>query len=346
MRFIKITTVIIALLIGVYAASMYFFVDESKKFTIEKEIDFPLEKVFNQFNNLQNFTRWNNFFASSKNIVIDYYLPYEGQGSAISYNDPTSKDGGEMFIRYSNPNKTLRYQLFEDEDENPTLIDVKFTPISTEKTKITWFVHTPKLPLLSRAQNFWTEDKFADNIDKSMLNLMNVLSNKVEKDNMLATIKYDSVMVEKEDEKMILGVNVSTSNKKDALYKNIVMNFNKVNNFVTMDLGKKNDEIGYPVLITDADNFKDKEVSYFLGIPLSKKIGITDNNFSFRSVSTTQNYVIYYKGSYEGRIKAIQQLIQQAKKDEMRFGDVYQTFIESPSEGNAVNMKLSLSVYK
>lgn len=346
MRFIKIITVIIALLVGIYAASMYFFVDDSKKFTIEKEVDFPLEKVFAQFNNLQNFTRWNNFFTSSKSIAIDYYIPYEGQGSAISYNDPKSDDGGEMFIRYSNPNKTLRYQLFEDEDENPTLIDVKFSPVSAEKTKITWFVHTPKLSLLSRAQNFWTEDKFTDNIDKSMLNLKNVLSNKVEKDNMLATIKYDSVMVEKEEEKMILGVNVSASNKKDALFKNIVMNFNKVNNFVTMDLGKKNDEIGYPVLITDADNYKDKEVSYFLGIPLSKKIGVTDNNFSFRSVNPTENYVIYYKGSYEGRIRAIQQLIQKAKKDEMRFGDVYQTFIEYPSEGSDVNMKLSLSVYK
>ncbi|WP_435525287.1 hypothetical protein [Chryseobacterium indoltheticum] len=91
----------------------------------------------------------------------------------------------------------------------------------------------------AEAQNFWTEDKFADNIDKSMLNLKNVLGNKVEKDNQLAAIKYDSLMVEKEEEKMILGVNVSTSNKKDALYKNIVMNYNKINNFVTMDLGKK-----------------------------------------------------------------------------------------------------------
>lgn len=346
MRFFKIIAVIIIFLVGAYAASMYYFVDESKKFTIEKEIDYPLEKVFSQFNNLQNFTRWNNYFSSSKTITIDYYTPYEGQGSSISYNDPKSEEGGEMFIRYENPNKTLKYQLFENHDAYPTLINVKFTAVSAEKTKITWFVNTPKLSVLSRAQNFWTEDRFAENIDKSMVNLKNVLSNKVEKDNQLASIKYDSLMVENEEEKMILGVNVSASNKKDALYKNIVMNYNKVNNFVTMDLGKKNDETGYPVLITDADNFKDKEVSYFFGIPLSKKTGIADNNFSFRSVNPIQNYVIYYKGSYEGRVKAIQQLMQKAKKDTMRYGDVYQTFIEAPAEGQNVNLKLSLSVYK
>ena len=346
MRFFKIISVIIVLMVGAYAASMYYFVDDSKNFQVEKEIDYPVDKVFLQFNNLQNFTRWNNFFKSSQSIDIDYYTPYEGLGSSISYVDPKNDTDGEMFIRYENPNKTLKYQLFEDRNENPTLVDVKFKAVSAEKTKIIWYVHTPKLSVLRRVENFWTEDRFAENITKSMVNLKNVLGNKVEKDNQMAAIKYDSLMVENEESKMLLGINVSTSNKKDALYRNIAMNYNKVYNFVTMDLGKKDDEFGYPILITDADNYKDKEVSYFLGIPLSKKIGVSDNNFNFRSVNASQNYVMYYKGTYEGRVKAILQLIQKAKKDEMRFGDIRQTFIERPVEGQEVNMKLSLSVFK
>ncbi|KMQ67242.1 polyketide cyclase [Chryseobacterium sp. FH2] len=346
MRFFKIIAVIIVLLVGAYAASMYYFVDESKNFKIVKEVDYPVDKVFSQFNNLQHFTRWNNFFTSSQSIDIDYYTPYEGQGSSMSYVDPKNDTDGEMFIRYQNLNKTLKFQLFEDKNENPTLVDVKFKSLAPEKTQIIWYVTTPKLSVFKRVENFWTEDRFAENIDKSMVNLKNVLGNKVEKDNQMAAIKYDSLMVEKEEEKLLLGINVSTSNKKDALYKNIVMNYNKVYNYTTMDLGKKDDEFGYPVLITDADNYKDKEVSYFLGIPLSKKFGVTDNNFSFRTINPTENYIIYYKGTYDGRVKAIQQLILKAKKDEMRFGDIRQTFIERPIEGQEVNLKLSLSVFK
>ena len=134
MRFFKIIAVIIVLLIGAYSASMYYFVDESKDFKIEKEIDYPLEKVFLQFNNLQHFTRWNNFFTSSQSIDIDYYTPYEGQGSSISYVDPKNDTDGEMFIRYENPNKSLRYQLFEEKNESPTVVDVKFKAVSAEKT--------------------------------------------------------------------------------------------------------------------------------------------------------------------------------------------------------------------
>lgn len=346
MRVFKFIAIIIVLLMGAYAASMYYFVEENKNFTIQKEVNYPLDKVFNQFNNLQNFTRWNNYFLTSKTIKINYYLPYEGKGSSISYQDQDNVMGGEMFLRYENVNKTLRFQLFENENENPTLVDIKFKELTPEKTKITWIVHTPKLPVLSRVKNFWTQDQFVENIDKSMINLHNVLGNKVERDHRMAAIKYDSIMVEKKEPQMILGVNVSASNKQDALYKNIVMNYNKVYNYVSMDLGKKEDEVGYPTLITNAENYKDKEVSYFFGIPLSKKVGISDNNFSFRSVAATQNYVMYYKGSYSGRIKAIQQLIQKVKNDQMRHGDLCQIFVEKPLEGQDVNIKLSLAVYK
>ena len=346
MRWIKIVFAIVAVLFAGYSAVMYFFADESKDFTVVKEIDYPVEKVFPQFDNFQNFARWNNYFSSSKTMSVEYYQPYEGQGSAMSFFDKKSKRSGEMMIRYENPNHTLKYHLFEGNKNNPSQIDIKFQAVSPEKTKITWFVHTPKQPLLKRAVNFWTEDVFVENLDKSMINLQSLLGNKVERDDELSKIKYDSLMVENEEGRLLVGINVSTSNKKDALFKNIVMNHNKVNNFVSSDLGKTEDEVGFPVLITPAGNYKDKEVSYFYGIPLSKRVGFNDNNFSFRTVNSSKTYVIYFKGNYASRISSIQQLLQKAKKDTMRNGELMQTFIEAPQEGKDVKMKIALPVYR
>lgn len=336
----------VVLLLGIYAASMYFFVEENKSFQVEKEVNYPLEKVFPQFNNLQNMTRWNSYFSDSKTMSIDFYSPYEGQNSSLSFDDAKTHKNGELVIRYENPLKTLKYQLFEGKKSNPYLIDIKFKPISENKTKIIWFVHTPKQPLLKRSLNFFSEDEFVDDLDKSMKNLANILGNKVDKDNQIATIKYDSLMVEKDEGKLLLGVNVSTSNKKDALFKNIILNHNKVYNYVTVDLQKREDEFGLPILLTEPNNFKDKEVSYFYGIPLSKRIGISDNNFSFRTLNASKTYVIYYKGSYAGRVRAIQQLLQKAKKDTMRNGELQQTFIEAPRENEEVVLKLTLPVYR
>lgn len=345
MRWLKYGTLIILFLVAVYAVSMT-FVAENKSFTIEKEINYPLEKVFPQFNNLQNFSAWNSFFTENDHLSFQYFSPYEGQGSAMNYFDKKNKDiFGDLFIRYSNPNKTLRYRLFEGKRNNPYLIDVNFKG-EKEKTKITWFISTPKQPLLKRSLNLISEDAIAGQIDNSMKNLYRILGNKVSKEKQQENLKFDSLMVENQEGQLLLGINVSSKNDKNTLFKNIIMNHNKVVNYIKMDLGKKSDEYGVPVLLSDADNFKDKEVSYFYGIPLSKRIGVSDNNFSFKTVNASKNYVIYYRGTYAGRIQSIQKLIQQAKKDELRMGYLQQTFLEEPSEDHDAVIKLSLPVFR
>lgn len=345
MRWLKYGTVIVLFLLAVYAASMA-FVAESKNFTREKEINYPVEKVFPQFNNLQNFSSWNAFFADNNHLTFEYFTPYSGQGSSMRYQDKKDDEiFGDLFIRYENPNRTLRYQLFEGKKSNPYGINVKFRG-ANGKTRITWNIQTPKQPFLKRSLNLITEDDIADQIDKSMKNLFAILGNKVDKEKQRESLKFDSLMVEQQEGQLLLGVSVNSKNAKDALFKNIIINHNKVLNYVKMDLGKKTDEYGEPILITDADNFKDKEVSYYYGIPLSKRVGLSDNNFSFRTVNASKNYVIYYRGSYPGRIKSIQQLLLKAKKDTLRTGDLQQTFLEEPREENNTVIKLSLPVFR
>lgn len=346
MRWIKYWVIGIILVLGIYAASMYFFVEESKSFRVEKEINYPIEKVFPQFNNLQNFYRWNSYFSSSKTMHADFYSPYEGQGSAMSFLDDKTGKTGELFIRYQNLNSTLKYELFEGKNSNPTLINLKFAKVSPTRTKIIWFVHTPKRGLLNRSLNIFSDDTFMADLDKSIAGLGNILANKVDRDNRFANIKYDTLMVEEQDGQLLLGVNVSTKNAKDALLRNIALNHNKVYNFMTTDLAKRDDEIGLPVMVTASGNFKDKEVSYFYGIPVSKRQSVSDNNFSFRTINNSRNYVMYFKGKFEARTGAIQQLLLKAKKDTMRNGDLLQTFIEPPVSGEEVSMKISLPVYR
>lgn len=345
MRTAKIIVFIGLFLLSIYSIAML-FLDESKNFTVEKEINYPIEKVFPQFNKFQNFTQWNRFFADNKDLNFTYFSPYEGQGSAMHYQNSKNKsDFGDVFIRYENPNSTIKYHLYQQNSKMPYQIDVKFVP-KGNKTQLIWYVKTPKQSFLKRSLNLISEDYIADNIDDSMKSLSNFLGGKVDKEAQMASIKFDSIMVEKAEGQLLLGINVSTSNKKGAIFKNILINHNKLLNFVTKDLDKKEDEFGQPVLITEAGSFKNKEVSYFYGFPLSKRVGITDNNFTFRTVPESQNYAIYFKGKYEARIRAINALITKAKKDTMRNGNLEELFVEHPEEGKDVVLKLSLPVYR
>jgi len=153
-------------------------------------------------------------------------------------------------------------------------------------------------------------------------------------------------MIENREGALLLGVNVSTRNTKDILFKNVLMNHGKVVNYVRSDLGKKDDEFGIPVLITNPANLKDKEISYFYGVPLSKRISVSDNNFSFQTLNASKVYYIYYQGNYNNRIKNIQELLKKAKKDTLRNGQLMEEFLEEPADNQDVKLKLSLPVYR
>lgn len=345
MRWYKIILLLTFILFILYSASMY-FVEDSKELVLEKNIQYPVEKVFLQFDNLQDFTRWNDYFSNDKDMAISYFTPYEGIGSSIAFkNSKNSLKSGELYLRYVNPNKTIRYQLFLEPYEKPFLIDIKFKKTSENSTHLVWKIHTPQQSYFKRPLNLIIDNFTEENISKSMNNLSALLSNKVLKDQQLANIKYDSIMSENIPTQLLLGVNVSANNKKDNLIKNIIMNHNKVTNFVKLDLGKKEDEYGLPVMIIPPNELKNKEISYFYGIPISKKVSVSDNSFSFRTQNATQAFVIYYKGNFAGRTKAIQQLMQKAKSENMRNGDIVESFVETPEEGKDCMMKIILPVY-
>lgn len=345
MRGLKISFFIGFVLLLIYSGLM-FFVEESKSFTLEKEINYPVQKVFPQFNNLQNFTQWNEFFVSKTGYSYAYYTPYEGKGSSMNYQNKTdASDFGDLFIRYERPYSTLKYELFEGRKSTPYKIDVKFLP-EKNKTKVIWYVHTPVQPFLKRFLNLISEDYIGSHIEVSMQNLSQLLSGKVDKEIQLSKIKYDTLMVEKQEALLLLGINVSTSTKKGNAIKSIELNHNKVLNFVTKDLGKKEDEYGTPMLIADANSYSGKEMSYFYGVSLPKRIGVSDNNFSFRTINPSENFVIYFKGNYDNRTKIIRQLIQKATEEQLRYGNLQETFLESPNAQGEIIMRLALPIFR
>ena len=53
-RWFKIILLLLVLLASGYTAVMYYFFEEKNSFVVEKEIEFPLDKVFPQFDDLQD----------------------------------------------------------------------------------------------------------------------------------------------------------------------------------------------------------------------------------------------------------------------------------------------------
>lgn len=318
--------------------------EEQQYFSMEKEVNHPVEKVFPQFNNLQNLTRWNLYFSKTEHVFVQYFQPYEGTGASLAYQKSGENKRGELYLRNSKTNQSINYQVFEPSKKYPASINIKFQAVGN-KTKITWSVHTTKQRLIIQSENLFSKNGLSEDLDKSIRHLTDLIDNKISQDFKLASIRYDSIIIEQKEKRLLLGANSDFLSSKANSIRTIIDNHNKVYHYVTMDLAKREDEIGYPVLITPANHYKTKGTSCFYGIPLSRKSTIKDYNFSFRTINPSKYYTIYYKGIYGGHTKSIAQLLHKAQKDTMNIGELEQVFITPPTE-NEVIMQLSLPVYK
>ncbi|NAW51097.1 polyketide cyclase [Elizabethkingia argentiflava] len=346
MKWIKLIITFLIIIFGIYAISML-FVEKTKSFSVKKEVHYPLEKVFPQFNNLCNLSRWNKFVQDGESeLSFSFYEPYEGTGSSMRFvNKRDSAQRGDLFIRYMMPGSGIKYQLFRNGDSHPYYIDVKFEKLGEDKTEITWFVKTPPTPYLKRSLNLLYEEDFISAIDKSILSLDHVLGSKVDKEKRINSIQYNKIFVEDNQEKLLIGISASTPTRKNGdFYNSVVMNYNQLHTFMIKDLEKKDDEFGDLHLMLNSEGPNNK-ISYFCGVEVSKTFDINDNNFSFRTIKRGKSISTYYKGDYEGIKKTITNLKEEAKKMEMSTGELVEIFMEPPAENKEVILKITLQIY-
>lgn len=347
MKWIKLLLFISVFVLGVYSASM-FFVEKFQSFKVEKVVDFPLDKVYAQFINPQNLSEWNVFTDNNDQLSYTYFSPYEGLGSSLKYiNRKDSTERGDLFIRYVKPNQGIKYQLFKDKERKPYLIDVAFKALSDKQTQITWQVRTPSREFLERSLNLLYEENFNTRVEKSMANLHSVLMNKVDKEERLNALKFDTLMFERQSKQLLIGLNTSGNNKKGGdLYHSVSQDYHKLHAYLTKDLMKKEDEFGEIQVLYKVANLKNKELPYFIGSEVSKEQRLSDPNFSFREVKESYKIIAYYRGAYDARKSLIYKMIKEAETQKYTIGEISEMFLKPLDESGEVTLKISLEIYR
>lgn len=343
MSWIKKIIFSVVFLVLLFAFARYYVIEDAEKVKIDKELNFSLEEIFSQYNNLQNFVRWNGDVLNSDELFISYYEPYEGVGSSMSYKNKKGDVKGELSIIEQKDLKFIKYQYFKDNHE-PFYVKVDFNKISSNRTKVTYILERPSKTLYDKLLTYWKDEPTFFMMDKEVDRLEHLLSNKVDKKIFLDNIILDSIMVEEREEQILLGNYFSVVNKKSMLRKDVLDNIEQLEQYMEVVLEKHEDEYGFPIMITDIDDSKGN--SYYLGIPVSESMTLKDKEFGFRTFESSKVLSIFYKGNFDNRKNAINQLVKVAKKDSLRYNKVEQIFLSKPNNEANILMKIMLPVVK
>lgn len=347
MKWLRLILVVLVVLGLTYAISM-FYVESVQKFTVSREIGYPVNKVYKQFSNLQDYSVWNEFTPKNKDLSFTYFLPYSGKGSSLHYvNKTDSTSTGDLFIRNAIPNKRLYYSLYRDRDAKPFKIRVDFKALGGGRTKMIWQVETPPRTFLGKSINLLAEGHFNSDIDNSLQNLVHILSQKVDKEILLKNIQYGLIQDENHQSETLVGLNVTVSNREKGSFVNSVeMNYNKLFVFLTQDLKKKEDEFGDIQIMTLDTNPFSKEISYYIGARVLGKFDVPDSNFVFKDSNSGDFLVSYYTGPFDQGYKTIVNLLKDAKERKLIIGGLTEIFVQPPEPDKDVVIKYMLQVHE
>ncbi|MBF5027431.1 SRPBCC family protein [Planobacterium oryzisoli] len=348
MRWIKFLVILSVIGVGVYVVTGL-LTTRPKTYTFSQSVPYSVDKVFQQFRDVREFASWNGYFTAlgnDKDWSAAYFEPYTGMGANAKFYNEKNGMFREVLLKYENLNRSVRYHFLENGWERPVVVDVIMRPKGSAHTNLEWHITIPEQSVFSTMTSEWEEDSMKPLITRSTQRLSITLGNKVDKDLLLQNIIYDSIFTQTRKGALLVGVSATSANRPETLMESTVVQHNKVWAYATMDLAKREDELGFPTMLYTVGGKGETHLSYYYGVEVSKREGLKDQSFSYRTVPSSSVYSMFHRGNARSIEGAVEKLVKKAKADSVRIGDLQQEFLDPPVNGQTLRVKLSLPYVK
>lgn len=102
------------------------------------EIHAPAPKIYEQINELKNWTNWSPWAKLDPNTVWHYSEPSSGTGAYYTWESSKKEVGsGKLTLLEAKPYELIRYKM-EFKDMGESLADFKFSAKDSTSTKVVW----------------------------------------------------------------------------------------------------------------------------------------------------------------------------------------------------------------
>jgi hypothetical protein len=133
---------IIAIILGLAYAAIMIFLPSESTVTRSREMAVPKEFAFDEVNTMKNWMGWMPWAQLDTNMKVTYHGPESGAGAAYSWTSENDQVGnGKLTIVESEPYTSIKTKL-EFEGMDPSNGSWKFEEISSEKTTVSWSMHS------------------------------------------------------------------------------------------------------------------------------------------------------------------------------------------------------------
>lgn len=307
----------------------------------EKDFDYSTQTLFEEFNNLKNFSEWDAWGNQDSTIHKEYFAPYRGVGAGYTWK-LNEKKNGEIIIEQVQKNQKIESKLNGFGFGNDAKMIVEFARIDEGKTKIKWTVEGEPLNYFSRYFAYMNSSKVEAKLEESLNNLETKLQNR-KKSTLAKDSKNPIEMLDFEGMKLIVIPN-ETSLDYNEINTAREESFGLLFSYLTDFLKVNQKDLGQPITYYEFVNTSSKKAKFNCGYHIGESVKLEDG-MKLISVPAGKTLSILHKGSYENLQESLNILRKYAKENNLKTNNIYWEVYENDIETVNDPEKLVTRIY-
>jgi effector-binding domain-containing protein len=315
----RIAQLLILLIIALLVIPI--FLKKKIQASSEKLIDMPIGIVFDEFNNLNKFSKWENLTESDSLDKKEYYAPYEGQGAGYKWSKDTIVKG-EFTIIKSTENKLVEFEVNGFKLGEKSLMKAELEPVSPSKTKVIWSIESDEIGYFSRYFSYFTTSKLNEKMAAALDQLAVNIKSEILTPEQAGDLKPNQIRIEKfEGQKLITLLN-ETSLEGDEIKTATEESFGLLFSYLTDHLKLKQSEISNPISYYEYFDLGTKKAKFYCGYGIKESVKLGEG-MQLYSIPATETLVSLHKGSYATIHTSIEKLKAYAKTHQLVLSNSY-----------------------
>ena len=290
----RIAQILILLILAILIIPI--FLPKKITATAEKEISKPVEVVFEEFTNLNEYSKWNPWTSQDSLAKIEISMPYRGEGAGFKWS--TENLEGDMIISKANPNSKIQYELTGFELGGNSIMTAEFQPQNENKTKVKWQIESEEMGYFNRYFIYFKSKSLSEKLMEGLNNLESFLKDIVLTEAQAGDLKAGEIRIVKFEGLKLITVQNDTSLESDEMTTATEESFGLLFSYLTDYLKVPQSQIGYPVSYYTLVDSIGNRAKFRCGYPITESVQ-TGEGMELMSLPATETLVALHKGSYK-----------------------------------------------
>lgn len=297
------------------------FLPDKISASVEKDFNVPVGIVYEEFNNMKEFSEWEPWTISDSLAKKEFFAPYRGNGAGYKWESQTGEDG-EVTISKSEQSKFIEYKLEGLNLGKSSVMKVEFDQLSLSQTKIKWIVESHKIGYFSRYYSYFTSNKLTEKLNGGL----NLLEERLKTSSLTPEQATSLVpgMIKTEifqGDKLITVLN-ETSLEQQEIKTATEESLGLLYSYLTDFLKVAPQKVGNPVSYYEYVDIAAKKAKFYCGYPITESVKLQDGMMLY-SIPAGNALVCIHKGSYETLQSTIDNMEKYARENKLALGNSY-----------------------